>query len=809
MKHIVKLTVSNPSHDFISMRSRIKQQDYITEARDESEAINRAARHFRTLGFKVHSAVIVEQKVELPEPVALAEAVDYNALKKPTIARIKSGETKPVDRTDYNVPPGMRKKPIDKKAALEAFIARRKETVTEEAAPQYIEEKLTAADPASKWIHDFVHSDNPKFAGKSKEERIQQALGAYYASKRHAGGMAEEVEQVEEGLGDIIKNAKGGIKKAQVNWQSTHRATYGADPTKTSMAISAIARLAGINAGKARGLGSLLAGKQVTKQQKQAAANRVGKLAINKMRKEDVEQVEEGTFKYHVDKAIAAHERGDDKKKEYHLDNAKTARYAMPTKDYAKNKDLLDKYKSMSEEVEQTDEAIRVTMYGKELPPKSKRKAAGGKPTKSDELRNAFATAAKEKRSMFGGGMAGMNSPLNFKPIKQITTAAVGAKKTNEEVEQIDEKTHLEYTGKVNDNDYRLLVPHNKDLGDYSDEQLHRKLRRENPHLAHHEVTAIVHSYGDPETDVDVEHKGKKYTHHVVNDQEPNYIREEVEQIDESRVVVGPENHDSATNTVWHIVHHKGREIGTIGTIQKKHQENHGKWGFEDSRGYHRRVNEPLLNSKEDAVAALRNRHAEYLKNKKNSVKEEVEQIDEDIKVGDKVKVNDPGKVFHGYTVKVKKDNGDGTYHVDSSWNQFGRSVHKSKLEKVPKQMKFNFKEEVEQTDEARKMSRIEWRTGTSGDVAKNHQKIYKKLSSTDPEKAERFLKSVKGMKKEVQANEAADPGETKVVNKAVKTKKASAAADRIVKIAKSKANKDKVNMDPELNHDVKQSSRY
>lgn len=146
MKHIVQLTVSNPSHEFISMRGRTKQQNYIAEGRDESEAINRATRHFRTLGFKVHSAVIVEQKVELPEPVkaepvALSEAAAVDC-DKPTIARIKSGETKPVDRTNYNVPPAMRKKPIDKKAALEAYIARRKESivVTEEAAPQYIEE---------------------------------------------------------------------------------------------------------------------------------------------------------------------------------------------------------------------------------------------------------------------------------------------------------------------------------------------------------------------------------------------------------------------------------------------------------------------------------------------------------------------------------------------------------------------------------------------------------------------------------------------------------------------------------------------
>jgi hypothetical protein len=67
---------------------------------------------------------------------------------------------------------------------------------TEESTMKYIEEKLTAADPASKWISDFVKSDNPKFAGKSKKERIQQALGAYYAKKR---GTNEEVEQMDEG----------------------------------------------------------------------------------------------------------------------------------------------------------------------------------------------------------------------------------------------------------------------------------------------------------------------------------------------------------------------------------------------------------------------------------------------------------------------------------------------------------------------------------------------------------------------------------------------------------------------------------
>ena len=44
----------------------------------------------------------------------------------------------------------------------------------------YIEEKLTKGMSAGEIISDFVHSDDPKFDGKSKEERKRMALGAYY-----------------------------------------------------------------------------------------------------------------------------------------------------------------------------------------------------------------------------------------------------------------------------------------------------------------------------------------------------------------------------------------------------------------------------------------------------------------------------------------------------------------------------------------------------------------------------------------------------------------------------------------------------
>lgn len=49
-----------------------------------------------------------------------------------------------------------------------------------------IEEALSKSTPASEWIKDFVHSKNPMFKGKSKDERIKMALGAYYAKKNES-----------------------------------------------------------------------------------------------------------------------------------------------------------------------------------------------------------------------------------------------------------------------------------------------------------------------------------------------------------------------------------------------------------------------------------------------------------------------------------------------------------------------------------------------------------------------------------------------------------------------------------------------
>jgi len=79
-----------------------------------------------------------------------------------------------------------------------------------------IEEALKKADPAGKWISDFVHSDDPKFKGKSPEKRKQMALAAYYAKQRN-----EEVEEATKSatynalMADPMKNRLERLKQKE------------------------------------------------------------------------------------------------------------------------------------------------------------------------------------------------------------------------------------------------------------------------------------------------------------------------------------------------------------------------------------------------------------------------------------------------------------------------------------------------------------------------------------------------------------------------------------------------------------------
>lgn len=85
------------------------------------------------------------------------------------------------------------------KKTFNQFLEQHTSDLTEEQKNELVaelQEVLGKDDNAGKWISDFVHSDNPKFAGKSKEKRKQMALAAYYSAQRN-----EEVELDEAGPG--------------------------------------------------------------------------------------------------------------------------------------------------------------------------------------------------------------------------------------------------------------------------------------------------------------------------------------------------------------------------------------------------------------------------------------------------------------------------------------------------------------------------------------------------------------------------------------------------------------------------------
>lgn len=81
-----------------------------------------------------------------------------------------------------------------------AALYRKEYAVSEETEPNnkaattMVNEKLDPSDDAEVWIKDFIKSDNPRFSGKTKEERKEMALAAWYDARRKAG--------ISEGNGD-------------------------------------------------------------------------------------------------------------------------------------------------------------------------------------------------------------------------------------------------------------------------------------------------------------------------------------------------------------------------------------------------------------------------------------------------------------------------------------------------------------------------------------------------------------------------------------------------------------------------------
>jgi hypothetical protein len=191
--HVVHVSFTNLYADRLYEPHR-STMNYKVHAPDKEAAkryAERDLRHKSRPGLKAHSARLVKEEAEqVDEARRMSAAEKLGRAFDSEQQRSALSRQRGLDLLKQKDTEKMQNKPAS------GNMTKLKKEETEESTMKYIEEKLTAADPASKWISDFVKSDNPKFAGKSKKERIQQALGAYYAKKR---GTNEEVEQVDEG----------------------------------------------------------------------------------------------------------------------------------------------------------------------------------------------------------------------------------------------------------------------------------------------------------------------------------------------------------------------------------------------------------------------------------------------------------------------------------------------------------------------------------------------------------------------------------------------------------------------------------
>jgi hypothetical protein len=161
---------------------------------------------------KVHSGSCMEEETE-------QDTSDYKV--------DKSGRKHKARKIIFNK--GEEEGMKEEKKTYKSFIEQHTLPLTEEQLDEIVselQEVLSKDASAGEWIHDFVHSDNPKFAGKSKEKRKEMALGAYYAKKRNEEVELEEADNLAlRGLvstdpkkaGRFLSTQKGKENRAKKN----------------------------------------------------------------------------------------------------------------------------------------------------------------------------------------------------------------------------------------------------------------------------------------------------------------------------------------------------------------------------------------------------------------------------------------------------------------------------------------------------------------------------------------------------------------------------------------------------------------
>jgi hypothetical protein len=148
------------------------------------------------------------------------DAEDFKMLRKEELKgdqhKIDANKNNKIDAHDFQLLRGR------KKVKEDTFAGKLLNSLVEsEEIQKAINEVMKKDATAGDWIHDFVHSDNPRFDGKSTKERQKMALGAYYAKQN------EEVELNEITQADIDKSAEKEVSHAKKNGWKVEKQTYG------------------------------------------------------------------------------------------------------------------------------------------------------------------------------------------------------------------------------------------------------------------------------------------------------------------------------------------------------------------------------------------------------------------------------------------------------------------------------------------------------------------------------------------------------------------------------------------------------
>jgi hypothetical protein len=177
--------------DFLDLDNDGNKKEPMKKATDDKKKPATAASnaYTQTSGYPAFKKKKVKEDVEPVEE----NAFDYKSPRQPEPnggSGVKKGARYGGSK--------QKEKPEQEEPKEKMTLKKMKEGYEEPILDELINEVLSKNADAGDWIHDFVHSDNPKFEGKSTVERKKMALGAYYA---------KQDEEVNEGLKSFVKKA--------------------------------------------------------------------------------------------------------------------------------------------------------------------------------------------------------------------------------------------------------------------------------------------------------------------------------------------------------------------------------------------------------------------------------------------------------------------------------------------------------------------------------------------------------------------------------------------------------------------------